>query len=261
MILNTEDYIFDPFPHEGFSGSLYLATAKDGKPPMLLIKHENPCSACNEFMFSRLAELLHICAPKVYLFQVAKADKALFASSYVVGIEYIDGLRRFKLDELFDKQEWQHEYAENYALAVICSQDDSVQMSMTPDGHIISFDYTECFYFPPSPAVSFDCDEDLRIEYINRYLKSCERGTHNILANAGATVLQRHLNKHSIEEVYPIYHTPFKRLIALTKDEIEAAAAPLYEIYPVEIGVYFETYIEIMQAKLKSYLSTIEGHG
>lgn len=260
MILNTEDYIFAPFQHEGFSGSLYLATAKGGKLPTLLIKHKNPCSACNEFMFSRLAELLHICAPKVYLFQVAKADKDLFASPYVVGIEYIDGLRKFTLNELSDKPEWQREYSENYALAVICSQDDSVQMSMTPDGHIISFDYTECFYFPPSPAVSFDCDEDARIEYINRYLRTCERGTHNILADAGATVLQRHLNKRSIEEVYPFYHEPFKRLIALSMDEIEAATDPLYEIYPVETGIYFETYIEIMQAKLKHYLSGVEGH-
>ena len=34
----------------------------------------------------------------------------------------------------------------------------------------------------------------------------------------------------------------------------------LYEIYPVETGIYFETYIEIMQAKLKHYLSGVEGH-
>lgn len=28
--LNTENYTYEPFSHNGFSGSLYLATAKDG---------------------------------------------------------------------------------------------------------------------------------------------------------------------------------------------------------------------------------------
>ena len=111
-ILNTENYTYEPFSHNGFSGSLYLATAKDGSLPKLLIKHENPSSACNEFMYSRLAELLRIHTPKVYLFEVAKKDKRLFKSPYVVGIEYIEGLRKFSLDEMNSKPEWQREYAE-----------------------------------------------------------------------------------------------------------------------------------------------------
>ena len=110
--LNTENYTYEPFSHNGFSGSLYLATAKDGSLPKLLIKHENPSSACNEFMYSRLAELLRIHTPKVYLFEVAKKDKRLFKSPYVVGIEYIEGLRKFSLDEMNSKPEWQREYAE-----------------------------------------------------------------------------------------------------------------------------------------------------
>ena len=92
-ILNTENYTYEPFSHKGFSGGLYLATAKDGSLPKLLIKHENSSSACNEFMYSRLAELLRIHAPKVYLFEVAKPDKKLFASPYVVGIDYIEWIR------------------------------------------------------------------------------------------------------------------------------------------------------------------------
>ncbi len=259
QILNTANYTYEPFSYNGFSGSLYLATAKDGSLPRLLIKHENPSSACNEFMFSKLAELLCIHAPKVYLFEVAEKDKKLFASPYVVGIEYIEGLRTFTLDEMNSKPEWQREYAENYVLAVLCSQDDNVQMSMTPDGHIVSFDYTECFYLTPSTTTAMEqYDEDTRIEIINRQLSSVSRASHGILAHAGAEVLKEHFCKDGLEEVYPFYHEPIKRLIRLTSEQIEAATDPLYDIYPVEIGVYFEKYIELMQKKMKSYLLGVE---
>lgn len=253
-ILNTENYTYEPFSHNGFSGSLYLATAKDGSLPKLLIKHENPSSACNEFMYSRLAELLCIRAPNAYLFDVAKKDKKLFASPYVVGIEYIEGLHPFTLDEMNSKSEWQREYAENYALAVMCSQDDNVQMSMTPDGHIVSFDYTECFYLTSTATAAMDYDEDTRIEIVKRHLSSVDRASHGILANAGAEVLRKHLCRETLDEVYPLYHEPMRRLIGLTTEQIEAATDPLFDIYPAEIGVYFEEYIKIMQAKMKAYL-------
>lgn len=254
MILNTRGYTFAPFSHNGFSGSLYLATAKDGSLPRLLVKHENPSSACNEYMFSALAKLLGIITPKVHLFEVATEDRKLFASPYVVGIEFIEGLRTFTLDEMNSKLEWQREYAENYALAVLCSQDDNVQMSMTPDGHIISFDYTECFYLSSSATAGMAYDEDTRIEIARRHLSAVDRASHGILANAGATVLQKHLRKDNLEEVYPLYHEPMKRLIKLTTEQIESATDPLYDIYPAEIGVYFEEYIKMMQAKMKAYL-------
>lgn len=51
---------------------------------------------------------------------------------------------------------------------------------------------------------------------------------------------------------------PFKKLIALTTEEIEAATDPLYDIYPDEVGVYFEEYIKMLQAKMAAYLRSIE---
>ncbi len=256
-ILKTDKYTFEPFSHNGFSGSLYLATAKDESLPKLLIKHENPSSACNEFMYSRLADLLHIHAPNVYLFEISDKDKKLFKSQYVVGIEYIEGLRKFSLDEINSKLEWRREYAESYALAVICSQEDRIQMGMTPDGHIVSFDYTECFHIPSSTVRLMEYDEDTRIEAMKNCLDRTEREYHNILAGAGACALQKELCMNTLDEVYPVYLEPFKKLIALTSEEIEIATEPLYDIYPIEIGVYFEEYIKLLQAKMTEYLRSI----
>jgi len=118
----------------------------------------------------------------------------------------------------------------------------------------VSFDYTECFYLTSTATAAMDYDEDTRIEIVKRHLSSVDRASHGILANAGAEVLRKHLCRETLDEVYPLYHEPIRRLIGLTTEQIEAATDPLFDIYPSEIGVYFEEYIKIMQAKMKAYL-------
>ena len=143
--LNTENYTFEPFKDNGFSGRILLATPKSAGLPRLLIKSDNPCSACNEFMYSRLAGFLRIFVPKVYIMDVAKKDKKRFGSPFVVGIEYLDSIRSFTHDEMRSSPALMKEYAEQYALAAMFAQDDLVQMAMTTDGHIIGIDFTETF--------------------------------------------------------------------------------------------------------------------
>ena len=140
----------------------------------------------------------------------------------------------------------------------MCGQDDRIQMGMTPDGHIMSYDYTECFYLSASTTRLMGYDEDTRMEALKHCLGSVKREYHDLLAGAGASALQKELCAKSVEEVYPFYLEPFKKLIALTTEEIEAATDPLYDIYPDEVGVYFEEYIKMLQAKMAAYLRSIE---
>lgn len=133
-ILNADNYTYEPYSDGGFSGKILLANPKKEDLPKLLIKSENPSSACCEFMYSRLAELLRIPAPKAYIMNVSKNDKKLFGSPYVVGIEYMEGMHSFKLDEMRSSSEWKKEYAGQYALSAMFEQDDLVQLTMTADG-------------------------------------------------------------------------------------------------------------------------------
>lgn len=75
-------------------------------------------------MYSRLAELLRIFTPKAYL--MLKEDQKSFASPYVVGIEYIDGLHPFKPDELDRVCFARMEYAEQFALSAMFEQADTL---------------------------------------------------------------------------------------------------------------------------------------
>lgn len=77
---------------------------------------------------------------------VSKKDKKLFGSPYVVGIEYMEGMHSFTLEEMRSSPEWKKEYAGQYALSAMFEQDDLVQLTMTADGHICGYDFTETFW-------------------------------------------------------------------------------------------------------------------
>ena len=67
FFVDSRDYLYQPFSHEGFSGQLLLATpVEEGLAP-LIVKQEQPCSACCEFVYSRLAKEMQIPVPQAFL--------------------------------------------------------------------------------------------------------------------------------------------------------------------------------------------------
>ena len=255
-ILNTEDYTYKPYSDGGFSGKLLLAKPKTTGLPKLLIKSENPSSACNEFMYSRLAELLRVPAPRAYMMEVSKKDRRLFSSPYVVGIEYMDRLRTFTLEEMRSSAEWQREYAGQYALAAMFDQDDSVQLAMTADGHIVGYDFTEAFWLTDMGMTHYLLSEEqLTGVLIQRLEASIRRGTS--MLSAGGSVVRKHFGLPEDAAIPSKYLEPMERFLALTEDQIMGLTDALFEFYPAAIPVYFEEYIEAVKRKIIAYFKRI----
>lgn len=256
--LNTEDYDFSFFREGGFSGTLYLASDKQDPSSKLLVKHQNPCSACNEFMYARLAQLLDIPASDTYLFRVAKEDSRRFKSPFVVGIRYIDGLRAFTREEVRQSPSATADYAAHYALAVLFHQDDLIQLSMDPNGRIIGFDFTECFNLTELSLNGLLHSPELGLRSLLNNLQSFRDSDFQTKAASGAKVLANHLNAVSIEDIYPIYHKVMKQFCQLSPQKLETLYDALDEIYPIEVSVYFEEYLAELQWKIQTYLSNIK---
>ena len=121
-LVDAAEYTYRPFEHQGFSGGLLLATPKRADRPRLLVKHEMPCSACCEFMYSRLAQELQLPVAESFLMKVSAKDEKRFKTPYVVGITYLEGLQRFSLEEVQQSPQLVHEYAGHYALAAMFGQ-------------------------------------------------------------------------------------------------------------------------------------------
>lgn len=255
-ILNTDNYTYEPYSDGGFSGKILLAKPKKEDLPKLLIKSENPSSACCEFMYSRLAELLRIPAPKAYIMDVSKKDKKLFGSPYVVGIEYMEGMRSFTLDEMRSSSEWKKEYAGQYALSAMFEQDDLVQLTMTADGHICGYDFTETFWLSDMTVRAYQLPEEQLTEILSTRLQASARQGTSFLS-AGAAVVKKHFELPEDAPVPSEYLEPLRGIYALTEDDIEGLIDTLDEVYQMTVSVYIEEYLVLLQKKIAAYFKTI----
>lgn len=256
-ILNTNDYTFSNFSDGGFSGKILLAVPKNASLPKLLIKSENPTSTCNEFMYSRLAELLGILVPKVYIMNVSPEDAHRFGSPYVVGIEFMEGMHGFTLEEMRASELWQKEYAEQYALAAMFFQDDLVQLTMRTDGHITGFDFTETFWLNDMKISSFNLSDDDLTNVLHRRLQQAVEKTATKL-RAGAAALQKELCLSKDSTPPESYLKPMRALLMLTDEQVEVLTDVLCEVYPISVAVYFEEYIKALRIIINGYLHTVK---
>lgn len=256
-ILNTSEYTFSKFSDGGFSGKILLATPKNNCLPRLLIKSENPSSACNEFMYSRVAELLGILIPKAYIMTVSPKDAHLFSSPYVVGIEFMDGMHGFTLEEMRASELWRKEYAEQYALSAMFFQDDRVQLTMRTDGHITGFDFTETFWLNDMEISSFKLSDDDLTNILRSRLQQAVIKTATKL-RAGAATLQIELCLPQSSPPPDSYLSPMRSLLMLTDEQVEVLTDALCEVYPISVAVYYEEYIKALKIIVNGYLHTVK---
>ena len=98
----------------GMSGPLLMATHKiTGKK--YIVKHTCPHNAANEYVACWLAERMGVPAPKAYLL----SPNRTFTTKYAVAIEYLDGLRNFKTENL--SEEMKRDLISQFALCLLAA--------------------------------------------------------------------------------------------------------------------------------------------
>ena len=69
-VVQTADFVFSRIPHqEGDSGRLLLAKQKADRNKRYLVKHAYTDCACNEFIYTKLAQVMGYSMPDAVLFQ------------------------------------------------------------------------------------------------------------------------------------------------------------------------------------------------
>lgn len=66
--------------------------------------------------------------------------------------------------------------------------------------------------------------------------------------------MANHLGETDVEDVYPAYHDPMKRICHLPEKKLRELYEALDEIYPLEVSVYFEEYLKALFEKTKPIL-------
>lgn len=255
-ILNTQDYTFAHFEHEGFGGiHKYTATPKKKGLPKLLVKHENSYAACSEFFTSRIAELLNIKTPTSYLMSISPEDKGLFETPFVVGIEYIDDLTGvIPYDHMDDDPSLRFDLINAFALyAMFGVHSDNLQCCYSPSRGIISIDFEQYFGF-------FEKYKDL----FNLSDKDIERTTLDLLDYLKHNSFEREARICSdmlseklqipAEKLYSQFHFSMKRLCKITEKELPPIYDALSEIYPIYAETFYYGYLLILKKKIESYI-------
>lgn len=149
-VVQTADFTFSPFcpgNRVGDSGALLLAKAKEDRSRRYLVKHAYTDCACNEFVYTKLAQAMGVKMPDAVLFQLSPDEKRpYFKTEYIIGLKYLNLLIEDPTYRQIREQacNWQ-DYFRFKAMYEMFVEVDSFETPLAADGFIYRVDTTASF--------------------------------------------------------------------------------------------------------------------
>lgn len=256
-VVQSTAFVFSKeLTHDGDSGQLLLAKRKTDRKDKYLVKHAYTDCACNEFVYTKLAQAMGYCMPDAVLFQISSDEKrSYFKTEYIIGERYLNVINPTPTYETIREQakNWEHYFA-FHGLYSLTGEGDGVEILLADDNQIYRVDTTDAFpisnwqldiaginqeiggYNPyletKKQLLSTDFSDSLNISWCNRCLEKCSE-----IDSAGRA--------HFLE--------PFARLQDIRGDYIDDFLNTLCYFYPDFIGDYFKLYIASLQKQCAKY--------
>ena len=145
-IAQTADFAFSEIQHDGDSGQL-LAKRKSTQRDQYLVKHEFSDCACNDFIYTKLAQAMGYCMPDAVLFQLSPGEKrSYFKTEYIIGERYLNVIDSAPTYETVREQakNWTHYFA-FCSLYAITGEGDGIEILLADDHKIYRVDTTDAF--------------------------------------------------------------------------------------------------------------------
>ncbi len=146
-VVQTVDFNFADYEHEGDSGSLFLATNKKDSTRQYIVKHAYTDCACNEFVYAKLAQAMEYHVPETRLFLLTNEEKRnIFDTEYIVGSLFLD-VAEYTPSYSFIRERAKNwsEYFSFSALYAMTGEIDGIETLLTTDGIIYRIDTTDAF--------------------------------------------------------------------------------------------------------------------
>lgn len=256
-VVQTADFVFSPIPHqEGDSGRLLLAKQKADRNQRYLVKHAYTDCACNEFVYTKLAQAMGYCMPDAVLFQLSPGEKRpYFKTEYIIGEQYLNVTDSAPTYEKVREQakNWEQYFA-FYGLYSITDEGDGVEILLADDDRIYRVDTTDAF-----PISNWQLDA----AGVNQEIGGCNpyAETKKMLLNKDFSGI---LNVSSCNwwlekcskvtaDSRPYFLEPFARIQEIGNDYIDDFLNTLCYFYPNYIGDYFKLYISALQKQCVEY--------
>lgn len=256
-VAQTSDFIFSrTLRHDGDSGNLLLAKRKANQKDQYLVKHEFTDCACNEFIYTRLAQAMGYCMPDAVLFQLSPGEKRpYFKTEYIIGERYlnvVDPAPSYEKIRACAKN-WEQFFA-FYGLYSLTGEGDGAEILLADDGLIYRVDTTDAF-----PISNFQLD----IAGIDQKISGCnpyEEMKRQLLDRDFSKVLDTENCDQTFNRCEKIdaehrnyFLEPFARLQEIPSDYIDNFLNTLCYFYPDFIGDFFKQYLKALQKQCYEY--------
>ena len=257
--LNTVNYNYKTLSHEGFGGVCkYIATPKRIGYSRLLVKHENIQSACNTFMCSRLAELCDVYTPKAYLMSTSDETRRLFPMHpFIVGTEWVEDFSAVDYGSIKESPALRQQYLDSMALyAMFCRIADTPQFAFSPSEGVFAYDWDEAFDVTDFVIKLCLYNSDAGTEQLRRMLQHFSQHPFENEAELCLQSAAEHMTADA-NNLRPSYMQAMERICKVTEEQVADLTDELADIYPMGLIVYYEEYIKLLQAKVKTYIGTM----
>lgn len=259
-VVETSDFVFTPFcplGHDGDSGPLLLAKQKMNRNVRYVIKHACTDCACNEYIYTKLAQAMGYTMPSAVLLQLSSTEKRkYFKTEYLIGIQYLDlEIEAPSYTEIREKATNWVEYFSFLGMYAMFGESDSFETPLAKDDKIYRIDTTDAF--PISTWQLDDAGINTDIHGVNPY---AVRKKQLLSSDFSHILLQSWCDSYykscwKIDQSgIPHFLEPFARIQEIRQDYIDDFLNTLCYFYPDFIGEYFKRYISALQKQCADYL-------
>ena len=261
------DFKNTAFSKIGDSGKLLLAVNKFNKNEKYIVKHEYIDCACNEFMYSKLGQLLGVKYADTKFFNTLTPPlNSLFTTEDVVGIEYLD-IKNDKVNfgTLKDECKNIEDYFKFLAISKLLLDEDSYEIVLDKKEYIYKIDNTATFCLSNYTLQSIYIDFSANIKGMiidveeftkKQFEKKLEYYKLHNFSDYKDTLV--HIRTNYDEKYVKYYLQPFQNLYNLKLSKIDNIINTLCYFYPDYVGDYYKKYIEITQNKVEKFLKEVE---
>lgn len=252
-VVQTADFTFSdfcPYGEEGDSGPLLLARQKGDRQKRYVVKHACTDCACNEYVYSKLAQAMGYTMPGAVLFQLSAEEKRrYFKTEYLVGIKYLDlEIEAPSYAEIREKAQNWREYFSFWGMYAMFAESDGMETPLAKDGKIYRIDTTDAFPLSIWQLDTAGINKDIHGENPHDICKQqlLSRDFSHVLPASWCDLCCetcREKDKSGIQS----FLEPFSRIQEIRDDYIDDFLNSLCYFYPDFIGEYFKRYISALQ--------------
>lgn len=149
------------------------------------------------------------------------------------------------------------QYLDSMALyAMFCRIADTPQFAYSPTKGVLAYDWDEAFDVTDFVIKLCLYNTDAGTEQLRRMLRHFSQHPFESDAELCLRSAAEHMTADA-NNLRPSYMQAMERLCKVTEEQVADLTDVLADIYPMGLIVYYEEYIKLLQAKVKTYIGAM----